>query len=679
MRHRSAIFDWILASDPALSRARMGARVTLSILLSAAVLALVHVFIVPLPQVAYGLIVVLSIEGGVAVKDRSPREQLKTRLLGAAASFACVSLSALLEGHRYISDLTFLLVIFLSAVARVYGQRGFAIGMFAFTSYFMGAYLRPTLTDLPLALLGPATAIVMGHLIRTYVIVDDWRRDLLQALIAIDGRVSDILLRLAVTSSAGHVSDQDQRDLRQLEERLKDVALMAEGFLPRPGNEALGAGNEPAMALAMKIFDAHLAAESAIVLSLEAPAPFVLVHALIEGDEALARRVSEGPAVTADNRVSETARALLWLGEARNNLADAIREGEADHFRAIDEADTPAAPVRPDFSLKNPTIRMALQILFAAAIAMAFGLALSRDRWFWAVLTSFIIFSNTKSRGDAALRALQRSIGTVLGIALGLVLATLLSGHPFAILPLAALSIFFAFYFLQVSYASLTFFVSIVLCLVYGLLGTLTLDVLLLRVEETMIGALAGTIAAFVVFPAPTRSQLDLNVTRWFDGLRQLLVAAREGKSNFELIELSRKLDAMYRDVTVAARPLGTSWAVVTKPGEVRQTLAIFLGATYWARIFARYALRAETRPQGEVLAAINDALRQIDALQSRGAECFSIKRKTARGGGRHLPIFNEGSRVGVEMIGNMLSRLYPEKPAEQAPEPARNPASALR
>jgi hypothetical protein len=654
------IRDWLLANDPALSRLRMAARVTLTVIASVACLALIHIAGLALPTIAYGLAIILSIEGGVAVRDRLPSEQLKTRLIGGVVSLVCVGIAAALEDHRYISDPMFLVVIAGAAVGRVYGPRGFAVGMFAFTSYFMGAYLKPSLADLPLAVIGPAIAIVTGHLVRTYLLPDDWRRDLLQSLVAIQGRVSDILMKLAVLSSGATISDGDRRELRQLEERLKDVVLMAEGFLPRTADGTIDPEDEPLTSLTMKIFDVHLAAESTMVLSFEALPPFLLVHALIEDDQDMAEKIAASPTVTGDDRVAESARALIWLQKARAALAESIEEGRRDRFRSIEDAAAAPAPAKIDFSLKNPVMRAAVQITVASSLAMIFGLMLSRDRWFWAVMTAFLIFTNTKSRGDTAIKALQRSVGTLLGIATGLVLATLIGGYPLLAAPIAMLSIFLGFYCLQISYAAMTFFISIVLCLIYGMTGVLTLDLLQLRIEETLIGALAGTVVAFLVFPAPTRSTLDLALGRWFDGLRELLSAVREGESGFEIIALSRKLDAAYREVTLAARPLGTSWSVVTRPGQVRQTLAIFLGATYWARIFARNAVQARRRPEGDVLAALEDALRNIDALSTRGSECFVVKRKTSRGAGRHLPIFKHGSRVGVEMIGTMLGRLYP-------------------
>ncbi|CAN7295968.1 FUSC family protein [Neorhizobium tomejilense] len=660
MRFAAKIRDWLLANDPALSRLRMAGRVTLTVIAAVACLALIHIAGLALPTIAYGLAIILSIESGVAVRDRLPSDQLKTRLIGGVVSLVCVGLAAVLEDYRYISDPMFLVVIAGATVGRVYGPRGFAVGMFAFTSYFMGAYLKPSLSDLPLGAIGPVIAVVTGHLVRTYLLPDDWRRDFLQSLVAIQGRVGDILMKLAVLSSGGIVSDSDRRELRQLEERLKDVVLMAEGFLPRTADGTIDPEDEPLTSLMMKIFDVHLAAESVIVLSFEALPPFMLVHALIEGDQDMAEKIVASPAVAGDDRVAESAAALIWLQKVRMALTEAIEVGRRDRFRAIEDAAAAPGSAKIDFSLRNPVMRSAVQITIASSLAMVFGLMLSRDRWFWAVLTAFLIFTNTKSRGDAAIRALQRSIGTLLGIASGLVLATLIGGYPLISVPIAALCIFLGFYCLQISYAAMTFFISIVLCLVYGLTGVLTLDLLQLRIEETLIGALAGTIVAFLVFPASTRSTLDLALGRWFDGLRELLSAVREGRSGFEIIALSHKLDAAYREVTLAARPLGTTWSVVSRPGQVRQTLGIFLGATYWARIFARNAVRAGGKPEGDVLAALEDVLNTIGALSARGSECFVVKRKLSRGASRHLPIFKHGSRVGVEMIGTMLGRLYP-------------------
>ncbi|WET76005.1 MULTISPECIES: FUSC family protein [Rhizobium] len=651
--------DWLLANDPALSRLRMALRVTLTIAFSFLVLLAVHMAILPLPTAAFGLGIVLSIEGGVAVRDKGSSRQLVTRLFGCVASLAVVGIAAGLEDHRLLSDLVFLVVIALASAGRVFGPRGFAIGMFAFTSYFMGAYFRPQLAELPAVAIGPVVAVLVGHLVRAALLPDDWRRDLLRSLESVRGRINQILFKLAAIAGGAEVGETDRQELRQLEDRLKEVVLMAETFIPRPPAGVFDAAANPAAELAIRLFDAHLAAESAIVLSFQSPPPFALVHAVIEADMPELARFEGMADAIGDQPQGETVRALLWLGEARQQLTQAIDTGRAFAFSGIDTVKDTAQPQPIDFSFANPVLRSALQITIASAIAMSFGLLLSRERWFWAVLASFLVFTNTNSRGDTAMRALSRSIGTVFGIAIGLVLATLISGEPDIAIPVAAVCIFLAFYFLQVSYATMTFFISIVLCLVYGMTGVLTLDLLKLRIGETMIGAAAGTAVAFIVFPTRTRGALDSALALWFQALRDLLGALGEGKSGFELMALSQKIDACYRDVTVAARPLGSSWSVVTRPGQIRQTLAIFLSCTYWARILAKsYEAPAVDDNLHRLIAA---DLALIDNAAPRGSSCFLIKRKASRTTGRHLPVSREGARLGLEMIGSALERLYPQ------------------
>lgn len=651
--------DWLLANDPALSRLRMGSRVTLSILLSFAVLLLIHMLIVPLPTASYGLGIVLSIEGGVAVRDKGSTSQLITRLLGCLASLVVVGIAAALESQRVLSDFIFLVVIFLASSARVYGPRGFAIGMFAFTSYFMGSYFHPTIGELPFVLIGPVVSALVSHWVRAVLLPDNWRRDLLRSLESVRGRINQILFKLAALAAEGKVDEVDRQELRQLEDRLKEVVLMAESFIPRPPGGVFDGASAPAAELAIRLFDAHLATESAIVLSYQSAPSFVLVHAVIEDDKAvLSAQEKKAVADMEGQPQGETARALLWLGAARRQLVETIDTGRRTDFAEIASVEEVSTPTAVDFSLKNPVMRSALQITLAAAIAMTLGLALSRERWFWAVLASFLVFSNTNSRGDTAIKALQRSIGTLFGIAFGLVLASLLSHQMGIAIAVLIVCVFLAFYFLQISYATMTFFISIVLCLVYGMMGVLTFDLLKLRLEETLIGAVAGTLVAFLVLPARTRGTLDAALAKWFETLKELLSAISDKKSQPELIVISQKVDACYRDITLAARPLGSTWSIVTRPGQIRQTLAIFLSVTYWSRVLAR----------NHTADAVDDDLKRriaadiglLDTVAPRGSDCFLITRKQIRPTGRHLPLWREGARLAVEMIGSTLARLYP-------------------
>ena len=288
------------------------------------------------------------------------------------------------------------------------------------------------------------------------------------------------------------------------------------------------------------------------------------------------------------------------------------------------------------------------------------GLALSRDRWFWAVLSAFLVFTNTNSRGDTAIKAMQRSGGTLIGIVCGMGLSALLSGFPWLAGAVAILAVFLAFFSLQASYTAMTFFISIVICIVYGLTGTLTLDLLRLRLEETVIGAVAGMAVAFFVLPTRTQTTLGDALAKWFDAAQRLLEAAADEKNGAELITLSKALDAAYRDVTQAARPLGVSWQLVTRPGHIRQTLAIMMAATYWSRIFARRVAFARAAEMDAIRPAIRAALTGLERVRAKGTGIFFVNRKPPQLQSRHLPIVHDGSRLGIEMIAATLDRLYP-------------------
>lgn len=656
MRPRLVFLDWIFAVDPALSRTRMGARVTLAICLSVGALVGIHMFVVPIPPVGYGLAMMLSIQGGVSVHDRTSRGQLATRVIGGAASLLSVLVATLLEDYRLLSDIAFLCTVFAASIARVLGSRGFAVGMFAFTSYFMAAYLKPDYSQLAPAALALLVALCIGHVVRSVILPDDRGRDLLQSLIALQGRVNDVLVHLAVLARSRVTTDEDRAALRDLQERVKDVALMAEGFLPRNADGAIEVTDQAVADVAMAIFDLHLAAESVVILNLYNPAPFGLVHGLIERNEAALNEWRMRAKDVPDDHRRECIHAFDALDVARRRMDEIIQAGSADSFHSLaNHAGLSATRSKPDITLGNPLVRAAIQITIASGVAMFFGLMLSRERWFWAVLTAFLVFNNTKSRGDTAVRALQRSLGTVLGITVGLGLASVLQGNmPLSVIS-ACLCVFLAFYALQTSYAVMTFFVSIGLCVIYGLIGTLTLDLLRLRIEETLIGASAGIAVAFVVFPTKTRESMQKALDNWYDRLTELLQAAEAGSPKAQLVEVSRQLDLAYRNLTQTARPLGTSWSVVTKPGYVRQTLAIYLACTYWARVYARgYQPK---KGEGQETNAFQDLIKSLKELRQLGPSPF-YSASVLRQHPEHLPNAARGPRHALSMMGAMLNRL---------------------
>ncbi|MFI9201403.1 FUSC family protein [Streptomyces sp. NPDC053048] len=164
--------------------------------------------------------------------------------------------------------------------------------------------------------------------------------------------------------------------------------------------------------------------------------------------------------------------------------------------------------------LARPTTRQAFQTTFACGFALAVGQLVSDERWYWAVGTAWWIFVNTASRGETLVRGFRRVVGTVIGIAVGLVVAVPLHGAAAPSAALVAVCVFGIFYTAAPSYSWMMFFVTVMAGLLYGLLGVLHPGLLTLRFEQTLVGALGAALAVALVLPVTTHAATDAWIRR---------------------------------------------------------------------------------------------------------------------------------------------------------------------
>ncbi|WKX73563.1 FUSC family protein [Streptomyces sp. XD-27] len=187
----------------------------------------------------------------------------------------------------------------------------------------------------------------------------------------------------------------------------------------------------------------------------------------------------------------------------------------------------PAAPAPPGGRrLAHPATRQAFQATAACAFALAVGQALSDERWYWAVGAAWWIFVNTASRGETLVRGLRRVVGTVCGIAAGLVVAVPLHGEPAPTVALVALCVFGIFYTAAPSYSWMMFFVTVMAALLYGLMGVLHPGLLALRLGQTAVGALGAALAVALVLPITTHAATDAWIQRALHCVRRCTAAA---------------------------------------------------------------------------------------------------------------------------------------------------------
>ncbi|MER5526203.1 FUSC family protein [Streptomyces sp. NPDC002677] len=192
--------------------------------------------------------------------------------------------------------------------------------------------------------------------------------------------------------------------------------------------------------------------------------------------------------------------------------AAAVRFGLWCYERRLPPAPPPTPPAGT--GLARVTTRQAVQATAGAGFALVVGQAVSGQRWYWAVGATWWIFVNTASRGETLVRGFRRVLGTVIGIALGLLVAVPVHGAPVPTAVLVAAAVFGIFYSAAVSYTWMMLWVTLLAELLYGLLGVLTPGLLALRLTETAVGALGAGLAVLFVLPVTTHLTTDAWIQR---------------------------------------------------------------------------------------------------------------------------------------------------------------------
>ncbi|WLP88560.1 FUSC family protein [Gordonia sp. NB41Y] len=182
----------------------------------------------------------------------------------------------------------------------------------------------------------------------------------------------------------------------------------------------------------------------------------------------------------------------------------------------------------PHLSDVAPTTRMAVQVMAATGLATIAGECISASRWYWAVLTAFVVFVGTTSRAGILTRAYNRVLGTAGGIAVGGGVMLAVNHHVTIELILCVVCVFLAFYFGPLHYWALVGLITVMLASLYDLLGILDLRLLEERIEETLVGAVIGVVCAYLLFSANSRSVLTGKVDAYLAALGDLVTTATD-------------------------------------------------------------------------------------------------------------------------------------------------------
>ncbi|MGX1116806.1 putative membrane protein YccC [Streptomyces ambofaciens] len=575
-RTTAVLRDRFAAFDPGLTRLTSAMRAVLG---TAAALAVLTALRAPETVLVVGGFTAMTTS--LAISDLHPRNQLITLGLGAPLSLVSLTAGAVLTPYPTAAKLIFLVVIYLAVQARRFGSRGLGLGIFGFMFFLLSQFVQARADQLPQ--LGAAVLVAFGAVTTVWYCVGPVTaagatRRLRHAF---GVRLHDVLRDTASVVATGQDDGTRSRRLQERLDRLHAAALLIEDFLDE---RAVDGGTE---AVPRHLGRVEVAAQRLAVLAVRAvrtPAARddlaerrarqrlaqrirALGHQVTTGTAPASEECEGGPA----NRPAGSAQVrdcFLAVDELTAALGLLGPHGRPSGFGTPPhEAAPPASRTVPrrdthTESLKRQATRQAVQVTTASALAVAGGHLLSPHLWYWAVVTAWVVFIGTESTGEVLLQSARRLAGTVLGVVFGYGLAALVGGDGPALLLLLLLLLcmFGIFSTPSRAYGAVTFFITGTLSMLLALMDTFSTDVLLLRVQETALGATCGILAATLVLPMTVRRASDEELVGFLRVLDRLLRGIASGSTDADApadwVRAAHDLDQALESFRKACLPL---------------------------------------------------------------------------------------------------------------------------
>ncbi|HTK62145.1 MAG TPA: FUSC family protein [Pseudonocardia sp.] len=349
-----------------------------------------------------------------------------------------------------------------------------------------------------------------------------------------------------------------------------------------------------------------------------------------DGPPAIARRAPEGPDTSPPTeaiRIPITDVPTVGLPPVGVPIGDTTAASGGDPS-GPDATPGPEAAVGDEHTDDStPGLRLAtrqaIQVSVATSLAIVAGELISPARWYWAVIAAFVVFAGTTSRGDLLNRGLQRVIGTIGGVFAGVGLAAWVGEARLPALILMFGCVFFAMYLVRVSQALMAFWITAVLALLYGLIGQFSTHTLLLRVEETAMGATLGILTGYLILPKKTRDVFGEALDDMVDAADAVLAAATQRLLGHPTpqspLVMARDMDVALGTLRARAKPLDNPLPGRRGRTSYHRALRVLTAVDHYSRSLARSSVWISDPTWAPTLVPAVDRVRgNVDVLRSR-------------------------------------------------------------
>ena len=411
------------------------------------------------------------------------------------------------------------------------------------------AEMAPQL-DRKLVLLNETALMIDGHLNHPAAIPPGWSADVLhQILFDVELAVSNM------GRFAGAIATSPQYDDSTREQVRKALVAVRNGDI-----EAAERAAEHVAALARPAHDgAATRFEDADVcrIVLHRFSLSVTGHCTVQRQLAEASRIAESPDRTLASEGLGSPVVLMagWLP------GSALVSAEAS---TLPDARTPDGPRWRQVLLGHvplaPNVRVTIQMAVAVGGAILLGEVLSGRRFYWAVIAAFVTFMGANSATEQVRKGFNRVLGTVVGAVVGGLLAHLVGTHGWIAIFVILGAIFFGIYLMRISYAFMVIGITVMVSQLYVQLDEFTNSLLLLRLEETALGAAVAAVTVLCVFPLRTGRVARLSGQRFLETIDDVVgtaVGVIDGsRTQVDLRAAVRRMDDSYQTFRAVAANL---------------------------------------------------------------------------------------------------------------------------
>ena len=625
-------FDLLHARDPGLFRLKHAFRTTLSVFLTGIVLAAaIHRCALPLSAIAPG--VMFSMLVPMFASDPKPSQRLLTYVAGALGGALSFAVSAALIRHSGLLAAAWqIAILFAGLLFQVRGSRFVAPSVLALVAGYVGVFTKPTPAVVDVSLVLMVLAFVISSAVLLFAIpLKPLGRSLPRMLEGVRVQAAAIA---GMTDPSSPLKSSG-RFLRGIDYRLGRLhaAVLA-------SEEQLSAYPvELQHRVRRELFDLEVATER------------VASHLRMSAAQRASQRDVNGAASTALD--------LSRWQSASDRLSSTTKGLQTSGSPAQDAA-RPRALWAAGNKLPPPALawRVALRGLAAGLLAGSMGYALSPDRSFWAIVAVFIAFFGIASRGHAIYKMLQRMAGTCLGVLICAVVGQWLGAHGLLAITAILICVFFWSYFIQTNYGVGVLFITLIVGLVYGALGTPLAPLLTLRIEETIAGLLGSL--AITVLLMPTRTDRHIaqqlkHLLRAFDHTAEHCLQHLTVGHGPCPLQSMRRVDVQLRALRTALVPKQRLRGALHCELPEAQMVGLTASA-HWLRVVVR--LVEERGALAHAAGLSNQAVAALpvhDESHYHIAEALkSIRKELARAGDFNLPRFG-----GLVQISDEETHLY--------------------